>query len=170
MAEKIKRTHAERDALLSKVFDSTLQTKDIEITEAGTTEITPDEGFFALKKVNLNVNVQGGGGSSFRYLDVTKFSKTLLTSALPYVSTLVVKLGDISAVVTTFELSDIDSSAEIVAISINMQTKVRNEITELVTMSYDEMLNRVVGGKTIWEQMFIANGAVEITKEEFYAL
>ena len=62
MAEKIKRTHAERDALLSKVFDSTLQTKDIEITEAGTTEITPDEGFFALKKVNLNVNVQGGWG------------------------------------------------------------------------------------------------------------
>lgn len=35
-------------------------------------EIAPDEGFFALKKVNLNVNVQGGGGeSSIEYLDVS---------------------------------------------------------------------------------------------------
>lgn len=84
MAEKIKRTHAERDALLSKVFDSTLQTKDIEITEAGTMEIVADEGFFALKKVNLNVNVQGGGGSSIEYLDVSGLGDTneILRNAL----------------------------------------------------------------------------------------
>lgn len=83
MAEKIKRTHAERDALLSKVFDSTLQTKDIEITEAGTMEITPDEGFFALKKVNLNVNVQGGGGeSSIEYLDLRNVT-TMIGGQIP---------------------------------------------------------------------------------------
>ena len=69
MAYNTKHTAEQIDALLGEVFDSTLQEKTIEITQSGTTEITADEDFLALKKVNLNVNVQGGsgGGSDFFY-------------------------------------------------------------------------------------------------------
>ena len=70
MAYNTKHTAEQIDALLGEVFDSTLQEKTIEITQSGTTEIVADADFLALKKVNLNVNVQGGGGS-VEYLDVS---------------------------------------------------------------------------------------------------
>lgn len=52
---------------LTQVFDSTLQTKEIELTSNGTTELTADAGFLGLKSVSVNVNVnvpQEGGGDA----------------------------------------------------------------------------------------------------------
>lgn len=54
------------------------QEKYVEITENGTTTVTPDEGFTALGKVSVNVNVptsgEGGSASSWRYFDYSKCS------------------------------------------------------------------------------------------------
>ena len=41
---------------------SVQDTKAVTITENGTTTITPDDGYDALKKVDVTVNVSGGGG------------------------------------------------------------------------------------------------------------
>lgn len=59
---KSKHTGEQVDRLLKDVFDSTLQTKDIDVTENGVIEVTPDEGYLGLAKVN--VNVSAGGGNS----------------------------------------------------------------------------------------------------------
>lgn len=48
------------------------QSKEIEVTANGTTEITPDAGFAYLNGVKVKTNVpMSGGGSSFEYLDIT---------------------------------------------------------------------------------------------------
>lgn len=59
---KIKHTGEQVDRLLKDVFDSTLQTKDIDVTENGVIEVTPDEGYLGLAKVNVNVEVPTEGG------------------------------------------------------------------------------------------------------------
>lgn len=48
------------------------QEKTVEITENGTTEVVPDAGY-ALSKVTVNVNVQGGSASSMEYLDLREY-------------------------------------------------------------------------------------------------
>lgn len=48
---------------LTQVFDSTLQTKEIELTSNGTTELTADAGFLGLKSVTVKTNVPQSGGS-----------------------------------------------------------------------------------------------------------
>ena len=55
-----KYTRAQIEEKLDTVFDSVLQTKDVEVT--GDMEITPDDGFLGLKKVN--VTAKGGGGEN----------------------------------------------------------------------------------------------------------
>ena len=60
---KSKHTGEQVDRLLKDVFDSTLQTKDIDVTENGVIEVTPDEGYLGLAKVNVNVEVPTGGNS-----------------------------------------------------------------------------------------------------------
>lgn len=52
-------TGAGVDATLDGLFIDALQTKDVELSESA--EITPDDGYLGLKKVN--VSVKGGGGS-----------------------------------------------------------------------------------------------------------
>lgn len=58
---------------LTQVFDSTLQTKEIELTSNGTTELTADAEFLGLKSVSVNVNVpqEGGGGNNWEYLKLS---------------------------------------------------------------------------------------------------
>lgn len=60
MEYKSKLTASEIDARLSKVFDSTLQTKEVEVS--ADTTIKADDGFLALKEVS--VKVSGGGGTA----------------------------------------------------------------------------------------------------------
>ena len=54
-----KYTREQIERKLTKVFDSTLQTKKVRLKESA--EITPDEGYLGLKSVN--VTVVGGGNS-----------------------------------------------------------------------------------------------------------
>ena len=156
MAEKIKRTHAERDALLSKVFDSTLQTKDIEITEAGTTEITPDEGFFALKKVNLNVNVQGGGGDNLEYLDITSVTdgkgRIILYSTLAKTPIGIMPSAGLIEMALNMGFENIVNALNYIAMSPTLEVTLNGQLQTISSCieGYDSI--------------------PRLTKEEFYAL
>lgn len=160
MAEKIKRTHAERDALLSKVFDSTLQTKDIEITEAGTMEITPDEGYFALKRVNLNVNVQGGsggegGGESEQIMYYGKNQTD----------------GGVSGLVVYAELVKIENNILPVG-TLLMKYNSMDVIAQQADAVAINMSKRIVynGQDTTFAAILTGFPPSTITKEQFYAL
>ena len=178
MAEKITRTHEERDALLSKVFDSTLQTKDIEITQAGTTEITPDEGYFALKKVNLNVNVQGGsggegGGSTMEYLDLREYqdadfylSLTILADVVnaydaDYNAYCGVNKEAIRSLFGVSNTTKITYNAVGIDLSRRVKANVQGQIMELTNIDLVTMTGA--------NKEDIA-AIPRITKEEFYAL
>lgn len=62
----MKFTNEQIEQGLDKIFDNLLQTKDVEASES--MEITPDEGYAGIKKVNLTV--KGGGGGAIEYLDL----------------------------------------------------------------------------------------------------
>lgn len=161
MAEKITRTHEERDALLSKVFDSTLQTKDIEITQAGTMEITPDEGYFALKKVNLNVNVQGGGGdSNIEYLDVSGLDGESYNFAIQ-VATLAKKRHYILPSGLTNVLGG--DNEKITAISVDFTQECYIDEISFDTIQLGQVID-TFGLTDIFSSL------PRLTKEEFYAL
>lgn len=161
MAEKIKRTHAERDALLSKVFDSTLQTKDIEITEAGTMEIVADADFFALKKVNVNVNVQGGSGGegggedSLVYYDVTKFEKRDYNTLISIGPALMKTENGIYGGIHFGALVDFTTGITAIAMS---------------KVAYQDSAGTLYTADALSDMGVAQLGFVEITKEEFYAL
>ena len=92
---KSKYTGEQINNLLGEVFDSTLQTKDVEITEGGLTEITPDDGYLGLAKVNVNVSAgQGGsgGGASIEYFDISSEEHRALVEIA--ISAAIVKLKD----------------------------------------------------------------------------
>lgn len=167
MAEKTTRTHAERDALLSKVFDSTLQTKDIEITEAGTMEITPDEGYFALKKVNLNVNVQGGNGDGgMVYLDASEMGIDIITN--PEMAQQVMNYFPYIKVEQS--VKKIVGNGAFVVGNLNSD----DEKAAIVAFAYDESVVMVAGNNKMNVGEFLALSSFpqlpRLTKEEFYAL
>ena len=60
-----KYTRAQIEEKLDTVFDSVLQTKDVEVT--GDMEITPDDGFLGLKKVNITAKGGGESGGNIEY-------------------------------------------------------------------------------------------------------
>ena len=161
MAEKIKRTHAERDALLSKVFDAQLQTKDVEVTQSGTIKITADDDYLALKEVNLNVNVQGGGGSSWRYFDISKCSIEGIETMAHIVKTY--RDGGHTGIISSGSLGVAGSSTKRIAMGIDMAVGFCSIVGSTEIINYGEHLAPIISD-------ILANGAVEITKEEFYAV
>ena len=150
-----KHTQEESDALLKQVFDSTLQEKTIEITESGTTEITADADFLALKKVNLNVNVQGGGGS-VEYFDINREDKLMYLEMLGLVGYMVKYPTKIQSVALCFAFGETLNDS--IAISIDTS----------------EMMDWQGTRYTIANWLAIMGVDLSIfprlTKEEFYAI
>ena len=159
------------------------QSKEVEITANGVTEIAPDNGFGYLSGVKVNVNVpQSGGGesgggdapskSSWRYLDVTGVNEYMFSQMLKrFAATCVVKVSGVSHIVVALvTVAGMPEGAETKAISIDMQTRIKDQGTGFAIMSYDDYFKQDAGGISAWEYLFINNGAVEITEEEFYAL
>ena len=56
-------TGASVDKKLDGLFEDSLQTKEIELTSNGTTELTADAGFLGLRSVSVKTNVPQSGGS-----------------------------------------------------------------------------------------------------------
>ena len=64
MAYTSKYTGSEIESKLDEVFQSKLQEKTVEIADNGVTEVSADEGYLALSKVSVNVNVPSSGGGT----------------------------------------------------------------------------------------------------------
>ena len=134
------------------------QEKTVEITENGTTEVVPDSGY-ALSKVTVNTNVQGGGESSLEYLDVSGNSKMQSY----YNAAILIKSTENGGMIIPAGMgnSGYDSS-KFVAYGIDLNLQIYNSSTGLTTVG--DMLN--LFGITEEELAAIPR----ITKEEFYAL
>lgn len=65
MAYTSKYTGSKIESKLDEVFQSKLQEKTVEITDNGVTEVSVDEGYFALSKVSVSVNVPSNEGNSW---------------------------------------------------------------------------------------------------------
>ena len=64
MVYKSKFTGAEIENKLGVVFKSHLEDKEINVTENGTIEIVPSEGYLGMSKVSVNTEIGGGGSAS----------------------------------------------------------------------------------------------------------
>lgn len=113
----------------------------------------------------------GGTESSWRYLDVTNVSKTMLKSYLiGYADTLVVAQGGQTHIVSPFAVVGASEDVEIKAMSVNMRTRIKNSATSFVLMAYEDIFKQEEGGVPGWDIIFTNNGATEITEEQFYTL
>lgn len=160
MAYNTKHTAEQIDALLGEVFDSTLQTKEIEITQSGTTEIVADADFLALKKVNLNVNVQGGGGS-VEYLDVSGLDNDLQTMLLSY-SAMVRAIvdGAIYIIPSINAYQQNIATSKIKAVGVAWEQSVYMSVSGMPKMTIKEVLTMMTN----------IDSLPRLTKEEFYAI
>lgn len=144
-----------------EVTEIKAQSKEIEVTTNGTTEVTPDSGFAYLNSVKVKTNVatsgEGGGGSasSWRYFDIKGFIDD--KSQLKVISPFLVKTNErINAAVNCKDWSSV------IAIGVDAKSKFAHN-----------------GGVYTWEESMIADGfmemlptmgVIEITEEEFYNL
>lgn len=161
MEYKSKYTASEIDAKLSQVFDSTLQTKEVEVSED--TTIKADEGFLGLKEVS--VKVQGGGGGSasgndYQYIDLSK---------IPNGTFEVVALS-IMAKVDTGDGYMIAPSGSLLEFG-NMS----NAVNAAKAVAISPSMKMVSFGEEMTAEQAIQISGVDlspalITKEEFYAL
>lgn len=158
----MKFTNEQIEQGLDKIFDNLLQTKDVEASES--MEITPDEGFLGLKKVNVTVKDTGGdapsGGSNLQYFDLSNIvaGKTTIVSTAT-----LIKTNDYNEIVTlglrctNNSIFDIVNVVTAIAVDVN-----RKMIMEGETMTVGDFLSLLTGelGTTL----------PSITEEQFYNL
>ena len=135
------------------------QEKTVEITENGTTEVVPDSGF-SLSKVTVNTNVESSG-SSWRYFDISKCSIEGIERIAHIVKTY--RDGGYIGIVSSGALSMAGSSTERIAMGIDMAVGFCSIVDSTEIINYGEHLAPIISD-------ILANGAVEITKEQFYSL
>lgn len=133
------------------------QEKTVEITENGTTEVVPDSGFFALKKVNLNVNVQGGGGGdNLEYLDITSVTdgkdRIILYSTLAKTPIGIMPSAGLIEMVLNMGLENIFNALNYIAMSPTLEVTLNGQ---------PQTISSCIEGY---------DSIPRITKEEFYAL
>lgn len=154
MEYKSKYTASEIDAKLSQVFDSTLQTKEVEVSED--TTIKADEGFLGLKEVSVKVTGGGGGSaSSWKFFDVSNIvDKAMTASLLPFIAKN--DTGIIFIPMVT------DWSA-VSAVGVDAEAKIR---IQGMTVTWAEAM----AAEGLTPEVMAQVGIVEITEEEFYAI
>lgn len=143
------------------------QSKEIEVTSNGTTEVAPDTGFAYLNSVKVKTNVAGGGEGSgdtmeyFRAQDAPQLK--------PYMSAVkMVAHGGVVTQVSNYmpKLANIVESAEILAFGVDFQA--RN-----VVAASGQKLDMISLYGIIQETGLSADQIAaipRITKEEFYNL
>lgn len=138
-----------------EVTEIKTQSKEIEVTDNGITEITPDAGFTYLNSVKVKVNVPTSGGrsaSSWRYFDVSKLDSSMKSRLYPFI----VRTNDrIIAVEAVLDWSTVT------AIGVDDSSMF---YIEGAIMSWSEM----IAHEGFTAEMMAQVGIVEITKDEFY--
>lgn len=155
MNYKSKYTASEIDARLSQVFDSTLQTKEVEVSED--TTIKADEGFLGLKEVSVKVTGGGGSASSVEYIDVS--SLTLEDKGIIVMASSLAKISaDLSILPPGLAIAVGDSiSAE--------------KIEQVSAVAVDLSVVIYVGGTKMTLMDLLAWSSIpRITEAEFYTL
>lgn len=143
-----------------EVTEIKAQSKEIEVTTNGTTEVTPDAGFAYLNKVSVKTNVaQSGGGSasSWRYFDISKLDNSMKPNALPFI----VKVPADNRITPTLAIAD---WTEVTAFGVDDSPKLYTTTTGLA--SWSQMM--AIEGLT--PEVMAQVGIVEITEAEFYTL
>lgn len=149
----------------SDEYVETNQDKTVDVTENGTIEVTPDEGFTGLGKVTVNTNVESGGGSNWRYFDRTKKEPTNEVGVQLALFTLFKQIGVIMPMSYAVAINgrEFYEQATCIAIDLNMPFRVSgapiSTLGEFLTLN-DMDLDTIVASFNY----------TEITEEEFYNL
>lgn len=136
------------------------QDKTVDVSENGTIEVTPDEGFTGLGKVTVNTNVQGGGGSNWRYFDCEQVPIEGRVEILTEIQAMLIKAQSLSynTIMSSASIGYIEEPSAIVAFGADMSIEV-NVSGEFTTLG--KLYETIV-------DMLAQAGFVEITKEQFY--
>ena len=154
------------DETLDGLFVDALQTKEVELSESA--EITPDEGFLGLKKVNVTVkggDAPSGGSSKVRYFNV----KPLIDMDLTQASGLLKRFPGLLAVKAKADImGDLTSIVPMAA----MNSTYYNAITEAAILDnfrgFIENSNDLNSSDII--PQLLQFGCTEITEEQFYTI
>lgn len=137
------------------------QSKEVEITSNGTTEVTPDAGFAYLNSVKVKTNVPSSeGGSKVRYFNVVPVISAL---GRDLDASMALFAGIVAIRFTTGNDTSIGNVALVRSYSSVTHMAI---LPGFVGLVYN---NNVETSDTVIEQ-FIQLGATEITEEEFYNL
>lgn len=149
------RTGAEVDGKLTEVFESTLQSKCVDVS--ADTTITADEGFLGLKSVDVKVQGGGGSASSWRYFDISKLDNSMKPMVFPFI----VKVPADNRVVPASLIVDWTNTT---AFGVDDSPKLYTTKTGLSSWS------QIMAGEGLTPEVMAQVGIVEITEEEFYTL
>lgn len=152
------------------------QSKEIEVTSNGTTEVTPDAGFAYLNSVKVKTNVAGSeGGSAMEYLDTTGIN---IQQYDTNTQVTLMSFGDDAKIVS-------DGALGVYPMAMSCNNITRNEDFQLIAMSFNKdkrAMFKAPDGEimsmtwmefsslldpTIYE---VLNSCPRITEEEFYNL
>lgn len=168
MEYKSKYTASEIDAKLSQVFDSTLQTKEVEVS--ADTTIKADEGFLGLKEVSVKVNGGGGSASSWRYFSAPTITDQPSANLVLYSLALIVRTNSSvgAQIGSIFLMNSSDTTLDAIGIDTSRVVYINGFTPEPMQI---EALFAMENGGVTFEQMLVQMlGIIEITEEEFYAL
>lgn len=139
------------------------QSKEIEVTSNGTTEITPDAGFAYLNSVKVKTNVAqsgGGGGSNYTYFNYRPLSMNILF-IWQYSQLVKMEYNGMSFIVTPLTilplLEEVNEKSIIKALCIDLNLRIS-------TPDFNGTLEELFGD---YKEEILYNS---ITEEEFYNL
>lgn len=169
-----------------EITELKFQSKEVEVTENGIVEVTPDIGFTALNDVQVKVNVPtggGGAGSSMRYFRVNNTNSEMFSIAMITFATyasfesfshngsetpggVYPTFGQYAAVNTPdapYDFYDYVKHVKGVCYDRNFHMKVEGAL-----YTPEQLMQYMLGMSA--EEFFSAAELAEITEEEFYTL
>ena len=151
----MKYTTEQIEGKLTEVFESTLQSKSVDVS--ADTTITADEGFLALKSVDVKVQ---GGGASYEYIDVRE-------------------MGEMKAPLALYALAVRFDGAERYTMPVTQFIAIDGEsvFSKVLAVMIDPSFVMDMGsdGQFTYNEFFSMNGfdlasLPRLTKEQFYTL